>query len=168
MPEFRKNQPIGVLALIILLMAGCATLGAGLEPPRVSLASMRVKDIRGFETAFEVDLRILNRSNRTLVIEGLDCQLMLGGRQLAEGVANPRIEIPPYDSGVVSVMVYSSMLDMVGVARRIIRGVDEGASNEPISYEISGHLVAGSTSGVGKFPFTSNGEIDLGELTGDR
>ena len=162
------TKQIWTRALIFMAMVsliGCATMGNQMEPPRIGLSSIRVLQISGLETTFEVDLRIINRSGRSLAIEGIDCELSLSDRQLAEGVANPQIEIPAYADAIVTVKVFSSMLDMIGVARRLIKHARKPVSGEKIAYAISGHLQVRDTGWFGKVPFDSKGEIDLEGLT---
>ncbi len=166
MSESTLKLPTMALGLLVALLMGCATVAQPTPPPRVSLASIRVEEIRGFETALTVDLRILNPSDQPLKIHGLDCILMLNDRQLAQGVSKPQKEIAPYTSSIVSVRVYSSMLDMVGVAHRILYGVRQETPAEKISYEISGHILAGGSGFNHRVPFESKGEIDFQSLAG--
>ena len=150
-----------LIVMCAVLLAGCAAMGNRLDPPRIGLSSIRVLEIKGLETVFEVDLRIVNRSDRSLAIEGIDCELTLDGRQLAEGVANPQIEIAAYADAIVPVTVYSSMFDMIGVARRLIKRTGKQDGGAPIAYAISGHLRIGNAGLFGKVPFDASGEIDL-------
>lgn len=150
-----------------LLFIGCATMGSGFEPPDVHLAGMRVVAVKGFETTFQVDLRVLNPNDLALPIEGLACDLALNGRHLAKGVANPHTEIPAYGSTIIPVTVYASVIDMVGVAHRLIQGAQDNAPPEKWSYALKGHLDMGDAAWSGKLPFDAQGEIDLKELTGE-
>ncbi|MFZ1986101.1 MAG: LEA type 2 family protein [Desulfatitalea sp.] len=152
---------------IALLFIGCATMGPGFEPPDVHLAGMRVVAVKGFETTFQIDLRVLNPNDLALPIEGIACDLTLNGRHLAKGVANPRTEIPAYGSAIVPVTVYASVIDMVGVAQRLIQGAQNNTPPEKWSYALKGHLDMGDATWSGKLPFDAKGEIDLKELTGD-
>jgi LEA14-like dessication related protein len=90
MSVFKSIQAIIAIITLASVSAGCAALSTASQKPRVSLASIRVLDIKGLETTFEIDLRIINRSQQSLNITGIDCELTLNGRQLAEGVANPK------------------------------------------------------------------------------
>jgi LEA14-like dessication related protein len=151
--------------LAIALIAGCAALGKRLEPPRVALAGLRLTDIGAFEMALEVDLRVFNRNTEPLVIHGVDCDLDLNGRRFAQGVADPRKEIPAYGSDTVTVTVYASLLEMVGVAGKLIAAVQDQAADEKWTYAVQGSLRMGSGL-LGKIPFDAAGVIDLAELTG--
>ncbi len=165
MPIHHPLRTTVAAASLLILFMGCATMGNRLEPPRIGLSSIRVLDIRGLETTFEVDLRIINRSGRSLTVEGIDCELALDGRQLAEGVAHPQIEIAAYADTIVPVKVYSSMFDMIGIARRLIQRAQKPIRGEKLAYALSGHLQVANTGLFGKIAFDSEGEIDLEGLS---
>ncbi|MCP4746695.1 MAG: LEA type 2 family protein [Desulfobacteraceae bacterium] len=152
-------------SLAFLLLCGCASLKSRTEPPRVNLASMRVKQIRGLEAAFEVDLRVLNRSEKPLMIQGVDCDLAFNNRQFAQGVAGKQQQIPPYESKIVTLTVYSSMLNMVNVVQRLIKQPDKASKVEKWSYALKGHVRAGSQASSYKIPINSKGEINLKAIT---
>ncbi len=156
---------IALAMLVLTAVAGCAALGKRLEPPRVNLAGLRLIDISAFEMAFEVDLRVFNRNTEPLMIQGVDCGLTLNGRHFAQGVADPRKEIPAYGSDTVTVKIYASLLEMVGLANKLIAAARDQAPNEKWSYAVEGSLRMG-TGLLGKIPFDAKGEIDLKELAG--
>ncbi len=160
-----RSVSIILFLLIVAAVAGCATLGKRLEPPQVNLAGLRLVDVSAFEMVFEVDLRVFNRNTQPLVIQGIDCGLDLNGRHLAQGVADPRKEIPAYGSDTVTVQVYSSLLDMVGLAGKLIAAARDQAPAEIWTYAVQGSLRMGSGL-LDKIPFDARGEIDLKELAG--
>jgi LEA14-like dessication related protein len=175
---FKKNQseerPMGIYsprltiisclgAAMVLCCAGCATL-TGLEAPGITLAGLRIAEVRGFETTFEVDLRVLNPNTDALDIQGVDCDLALNDRHLARGVANPQKKIPAYGSEIVTVKAYASMLDMFGAAHRLIQSAQSEKPDERWRYAVKGHLDIGGGIWSGKIPFKASGEIDIKEL----
>ena len=51
-----KSIKIVVVALaLFVLLSGCAGVGQQLDPPRVSLANIKVLEVTGLETAFEME-----------------------------------------------------------------------------------------------------------------
>ncbi|MDA8138036.1 MAG: LEA type 2 family protein [Desulfobacteraceae bacterium] len=163
-PPHPKNTTC-LIAALILLLTGCATL-SGLEPPGINLAGLRIAEVKGFETVFEVDLRVLNPNKTALNIQGIDCDLSFNDRHLAKGVAGPQKEIPAYGSEIVTVMVYASMVDLFGAARRLIQGAQSETPDEKWSYAVNGNLDMGGGAWTGKMPFEAKGEINLKELMG--
>lgn len=152
---------------LALLLSGCAALRPSFEKPQVQIAGIRMLEIKGFESTFQVDLRVINPNDTAIPVEGVVCDLALNGRHLAKGVANPRAEIPAYGTTLIPVTIYASLIDMVGVAHRLIQGAQGNAPLEKWNYTINGQLDMGSFLS-GTLPFDAKGEIDLGELTGSK
>lgn len=153
-----------IVALAGLLIAGgCAGLGPQTKP-RVSLANLQVSEVRGLETVFLVELRILNPSEESLRIRGIDCELKVDDRPFATGLAGGNYEVPPYGSLTVPVSVYASMLDMVSsVIARLQQPPAQPGTIEPLRYEVTGHVrLTGGLGGAGRtLPFASRGELSL-------
>ena len=153
-------------AALALCLAGCATL-SGVKPPDVSLAGLRTAEIKGFEAVFEVDLRVLNPNKTPLNVQGIECEMSFNDRHLARGVAGPQPEIAGYGSGIVTVRIYASMLDLFGAAHHMIQNAQSETPDERWTYAVKGHLdMGGSRFWPGKIPFNAGGEIDLRELLG--
>ncbi len=91
MKLIRTVPTIAILA-IGLLLAGCAGLGKPLEPPRVSLADIRVEDFTGFETVFQIQLRVINTNDVDLKVKGIEAELEINGQSFAAGVSNTPCE----------------------------------------------------------------------------
>jgi LEA14-like dessication related protein len=161
--DLGRNAALWALAL---LLVGCATLGRDFEKPQVHIAGIRMVGIQGFESTFQVDLRVINPNGMALPLEGVVCDLALNGHHLAKGVANPGADIPAYGTALIPVTIYASLIDMVGLAHRLIQGSQRNAPPEKWSYAVTGQLDMGGSLWPGKLPFDAKGEIDIGELTG--
>jgi LEA14-like dessication related protein len=166
MPYRKHSEPFALFILLVLLSAimGCATLGNTLEPPELSLVALRVKDVKALEAAFDIDLRVLNRGDRPLAIQGLECDLSLNERKFARGVANPQKEIAPYSSDILTLTVYSSVLDMVPVIQRLLKDRDPNMRQHIWTYAIKGHLRMPGTGPWNKIQFKNRGEIDMAAM----
>ena len=92
---FRIVPAVAILA-IGLLLSGCAGLGKPLEPPRVSLANIRVEDFTGFETVFQIQLRVINTNDVDLKVKGIEAELEINGQSFAAGVSNTPVKIPSF------------------------------------------------------------------------
>jgi LEA14-like dessication related protein len=155
-------------ALLALALWGCAGLGGWDEAPRVNLAGIRQAQGQELETAFDIDLRVFNRSDRPITIRGMDCELALNGKRFAEGVGNPEKEIPPYGSDTVTVTVYSSMLDMVGAILQLVKGASDRERLPTYTYELKGRLRADGIGFLRTLPFHAEGKIDFEEFAPPR
>ena len=155
---------LSLIFAVLSAITGCATLSSQLEPPEVSLVALRVKEVKGLEAAFDIDLRILNRSDRPLAIQGIDCDLALNERAFARGVADPQKEIAPYSSDTITMTVYTSVLDMVPVIQRLLDNKDQHMRRHIWTYAIQGHLRLPGSRAWNKIEFSRRGEIDMATM----
>ena len=147
--------PANSILIISLLVAGCAGLGRSLEPPRVSLADIRVENFTGFETVFQIQLRVINTNEVDLNVKGLDAQLEINGQPFATGVSNTPVKIPSFGTELVTVAVYSSVIKMF----KSVYGLHE---SEELKYRLNGKLrVSGDSTFATTLPFESAGEVRL-------
>ncbi len=142
--------------LCFLVLVGCAGLGKTLESPRVSLADIQIQEIRAFEAVTRVELRVFNTNDVSLEIEGIDCTVHLNNREFGTGVVNTKTTVPPRDTAVVPMTLYSSLID-VG------RGILASGNDRKLTYKIKGRLhLGGGMLLPPVLPFTSEGELSLG------
>jgi LEA14-like dessication related protein len=160
----KRLLPILMLGAAVWAVAGCATM-SGMETPHIQLAGIRLQEMKGFESVFQIDLRVVNPNNVALPVRGVELDLALEGRNIAKGVANPQKEIAAYSSEIVPVTVHASMLGMLDIAQRIMRGLQQGNLAENWNYAINGHMRLGESEWMGKIPFGAKGKINLQELT---
>jgi LEA14-like dessication related protein len=141
----------------LLIIYGCAGLGKRLESPRVKLASIQVKEVKALETVFEIQLRVFNTNDVALNINGIECELELNGDSFAVGVSKADIEIGAFDSQILPLLVYTSVIDMV-------RGFHNIQQDEQINYELSGKLNLGGNSFPSVIPFSTEGIVSFQDL----
>ena len=148
-----KELIVGMLALILL--SGCAGVGKQLDPPRISLANIRVQEVTGLETAFQIQLRVFNANDVDLNVKGIKAELEINGQPFATGVSNTPVEIPSYGTELVTVTVYSSVIKMF----RSVYGLKD---SEELKYRLNGKLrVAGGNGLPVSLPFESEGQVTL-------
>ena len=145
------------LMVILLIFSGCAGWGQRLETPRITLANFNVQEIKIFESVFTIEMRVFNTNEVPLEIKGLNCDLELNGKRLATGVANVKINIPSYETALIPMTLYSSVLDVV----RMLRGL---AKTEKLEYKLTGRLRLGKGAMPSTIPFKSTGEMPLKEF----
>ena len=156
MMKFVRIVPaIAILTIVTIgfLLAGCAGLGKPLEPPRVSLADIRVEDFSGFETVFQIQLRVINTNDVDLKVKGIEAELEINGQSFATGVSNTPVKIPSFGTELVTVAVYSSVINMF----KSVYGLHE---SEELKYRLNGKLrVAGDSTFATTLPFESAGVV---------
>lgn len=150
------------------LLAGCAAWNLHKEPPGITLAAIRPLEMRGLENRFEVDLRVLNRSDHPLTVQGIDCDLMLNNRNFAQGVGQPLKQIPSYGSDIVTLTVYSTVIDMARLVHHLIKTSQTRTPGEKWVYALTGDVQLEQSGFSGKIPFDVSGEIDVNDLLGLR
>jgi LEA14-like dessication related protein len=148
-----KTIVITLWILVNFLWAGCAGLGKPLDAPQVRLADIRLHEMKAFESIFEIQLRVINANDIPILINGISCDLEINEQSFASGVSNQRVEIPSYGTEIVSMIVYSSVLD-------IIRGVLSLQNRESFTYRLKGkvRLDAGALA-PSVLPFSAEGEL---------
>jgi len=143
--------------VILLILSGCAGWGKRLETPRITLSNFNVQEIKIFESVFAIEIRVYNTNDIPMEIKGLNCDLELNGKRLATGVANVKVNIPSYETALIPITLYSSVLDVV----RVLRGL---AKTEKLEYKLTGHLRLGKGTMPSTIPFKSTGELPLQEF----
>ncbi len=147
-----------ILSMLMIFSTGCAGLGKHLQSPGINVADIQVQEVKPFETVLRIDLRLINPNDVPLDIKGLNCDLELNGKRFASGVADAKKKIPPYGTGVISVLVYSSVF-------KVIRGVLGLQGKEKLKYELKGRLHLEGNRLLGStIPFESTGELSLKAL----
>ena len=145
------------LMVIILVLSGCAGWGKRLESPRITLSNFNVQEIKILESVFKIEMRVFNTNEIPLEIKGLHCDLELNGKRLATGVANVKITVPSYETALIPMTLYSSVLDVVRVMREL-------SETEKLEYKLTGQLRLGKGTIPSTIPFKSTGELPLQEF----
>lgn len=159
MARFRQYLSLlSCFSLALLMFSGCAGLGKRLEPPRITLANIKVQKVKVFESVFEIEIRLFNTNEVAFEIKGIDCELELNGRRFATGVSNAQIKIPPYETALIPVTVYSSVLD-------VVMGLPGLSKTEELEYKITGSLRLDQGTMSSVIPFKSSGKLPLGGLS---
>ena len=147
------------LIFTALCLLGCAGLGKPLEPPRIALANIQPQEIKGFETVFELQIRVFNTNDIALEVKGIECDLEINGENFATGVSKTNVKIPAYGTEIVPVVLYSSVIHM-------FKGIYGLQNAEELSYRLKGKLrLGGSGYGTATLPFQTEGKVSLNELT---
>ena len=152
----RRNALIaGCLWLCILILSACSMPGQRVEPPRITLSSIKIQDINLFEAVLHIEVRVVNPQDASYEIKGIDCVLDLDQVKLASGVSNTPTHIPSLESAVIPLTIYSSVEDMAKCLKEL-KGKDK------INYNIKGKLhLAGGFLKPSMIAFNTDGQISL-------
>jgi LEA14-like dessication related protein len=150
-----------LLSITVFLLAGCAGMHGPVQEPEVTLADMRILEVKPFEAVVQLSLRVMNPNDFGLNVNGVRCDLKIDGKHFATGIGDQHSEIPAFGTGLVPVTVYASTLKMFSRVLAMIQGMDGQQSGlAPIRYELTGKIRLGG--GLNRFvPFHSKGELAL-------
>ena len=141
------------ILIAVLMIVGCAGVGKQLEPPRISLANIRVQEVSGLETSFEIQMRVFNANEIDLDVRGISADLDINGQPFATGVSNTPVRIPSYGTELVTVTVYSSVINIFKSAYGL-------KDSEAIKYRLNGKVrVSGKNMMATSLPFESEGQV---------
>lgn len=147
-----RNQWIFVVLLVVL--SGCAGLDTYREGVRVTVSDIEILDSTMMEQLYRVTLRIQNRNDQPLSMQGGSFDIEINGKDFGSGVTDTAVTIPPYDDAKIEVRMVSTLFGML----RIIRSLQDRDAGE-FDYSISGRL---SVEGVlGGLSFRETGELSL-------
>ncbi|HSO05838.1 MAG TPA: LEA type 2 family protein [Pelomicrobium sp.] len=151
MPPYLRS----VLVLLpFLLLAGCATLPGGLEPPRVTISAMEMREATMFEQVYAIELRVQNPNNQDLPIQGLSFELEINDASFASGGSADAVVIPRLGSGIVRVEAISGL---GGILQQLMK-LQQGPPKS-VTYRISGVAYIGPEGS--RLPFEDSGEFAL-------
>lgn len=152
----RMRNPIRLPSLVfmLLVLAGCASLGPYRDPPRVSLVNVVPMEMTLFEQRYRLTLRIQNPNNADLPVEGMAYTVEINDRKFADGVSNQHFDVPAYGEQVIDVVVTSTLLNVLQQVRD-----QQSGSLDKVGWKLSGGL---SVPGYfGKLSFEYAGSLDL-------
>ena len=138
----------------MVILSGCA--GLDTKPPqfKVNITNMKILESTLMEQRYQVDLRIMNRSNKALDIDGMSFDIELNGKDFASGVSNTQFKLEPLSETVVNVTVSSTIFGII----RQVNGFKKMKSG-PFKYELSGTVY--TSSSLFGISFLEQGEVDL-------
>jgi LEA14-like dessication related protein len=142
----------------ILMLIGCAGIGKSLESPRISLADIRVQQSTGLETAFMLQLRVINPNDVDLEVRAVSLELEVNDKPFASGISSNPVTIPAYGSNLIEVQAYSSVIQLV----KSMIGIHQAGE---IAYRAKGHLRTGGDALLPPLlPFDASGTFDFSEF----
>ena len=156
-----RRWALATLALVVL--AGCTSLGAKLETPRVSLVGIQLQEASFFEQRLRVRLRVQNPNDLVLPVRGIDVQFELDGEDFAQGVSERAFDVPALGEAEFDMLVTAN----AATALLKILDKDRGGRLEALDYRIRGKLST-SLGLLRSVPFDERGQIDLDSLVRGR
>jgi len=157
MPEAQscRARPLPVVALAgaLLIASGCAS-SLKLEPPQLSVVTMKVQSADIFSQRLQVRLRVVNPNDRELPIKGISYRIEVEGDQLAEGLTEAPFVVPAMGEAEFDMQVTANLAGTL--AKYLMRG----STPEALNYRLVGK-VALSSGFLRSIPFDERGSVKL-------
>jgi len=154
MPNPVRQIHAACLLLLVMLMAGCASLPSH-DPLQVTVAGVESLQGEGMELRLLVKLRVQNPNDAPVEFNGASLNLEVMGRSFATGVSDQAGTVPRFGEAIVAVPVTVSMMRM---ARQVL-GMLDGKPVDKITYAMNGKLNGASLFGTQRF--AASGEFEL-------
>ena len=124
-----------LLAVLVAMLVGCASLPSALDPPKVSLESFRSLPAARGLPRFEIKLRVINPNKQPLDIAGISYSIELLDREVITGVANDIPAIEGYGEGVVTLEAGLQLLEIL----QLMTGLGVSRS-DPLVYRFAAKI----------------------------
>ncbi len=145
--------------LTTVLISGCAATSELANPPRVSLADIRLAEVGLVEQRYAARLRVQNPNDAQLNVRGMEYTIYVNGRKFADGVSGRDFRVPGYGEEIIDVNLTSTVLRVFEQFRSLSHG-----ESRIFRYRIAGSL---SLAGLrGSIPFSHEDVIDLSSDAG--
>ena len=128
-----------IMACVVLLFAGCASLSPDFEEPSLQINSVRLINFDGITPQFEIDLHIVNPNRDALDLKGLSYTLHLAGKQVVSGATSNLPVVAAYGEADFKIDASVSLLDGLQLLSKLINEYQEN-----ITYEFIAKLDLGS------------------------
>lgn len=155
-----KRITVRILALFALVvvmvsMAGCATLQQAIEQPTVRLANVAFLGGDLSQQVYGVTIEIDNPNGISLPVRGLSYNLRLAGKEFARGLTPDAFSIPARGREQVSFEVRTNLLESFNHLSSLLSG-----GVRTLDYEMSGDVQIDLPL-IDPIPFSRSGEIPL-------
>lgn len=152
------HSPLAALALLIaiVVLPGCAGMGAGYETPAVTVQSFRpvsAGDGSGLPK-FEIVLHVVNPNLEPLELAGVSYTISLDGHELIKGVGNQLPVIAGYGEGTLTLNAGFNLMAGIQLFRSLLQ-----KDSNAFTYEFKAKLDPGAYRR--KIRITDSGTITL-------
>ncbi|MFK8029746.1 MAG: LEA type 2 family protein [Gammaproteobacteria bacterium] len=151
------------LAFVLVSLGACSsldTLRQIVDPPRVTLADVKLVSAGLLEQRYRLSLRVQNPNSVSIPINGLDYVVNIGGNDFVSGVTASSFVLPANGEDLVQIDVSTNLLDS---ARHVYALLKSGDDN--VDYSLSGNVKV-DLPFVKSLPFSRSGQVDLRGLNG--
>lgn len=132
----RRIRNHAVVMAVVFLMIGCAALQ--LQPPSVTVASLRVIEANLLEQRFLFKLRVQNPNDYDIPVKGMSFEITINDEPFVKGVSDKPYTLARLSETMVEVAAVS---DLSGILRQI--GALREGNKKSVAYRVRGRLLTG-------------------------
>jgi LEA14-like dessication related protein len=142
-----------VAGLFAALLCGCASI-QNLEPPKLSMVSLKMQSADIFSQRLQVRMRVMNPNSRELPIKGITYRIEVNDVQLGEGATDTSFVVPAMGEAEFDMTVTANL------ASSLAKFLARGSKPEALDYRLVGS-VALSSGFLRRIPFDERGSVKL-------
>ena len=143
----------GLALLPLLALAGCAST-LDLEPPKLSVVSMKMQSADLFTQRLNVRMRVMNPNARELPVKAIKYRIEVNGMELAQGNADMPFVVPAQGEADFDLPVIANL---ASVLPKLLSG---RGSSDTLDYRLVGD-VSLSSGFLRRIPFDERGSVKL-------
>ena len=141
------------IALAALLFTACAST-LELQPPQLSLVSLKVQSADLFSQRLLVRMKVVNPNARELPVKGIDYRIEVFDAELASGQASAPFVVPSQGEAEFDVQVTANL------ASTVAKLASRRGSSDTLEYRLVGE-VALASGFLRRIPFDERGSVKL-------
>ena len=154
---------LATLALGGALLAGTSGCGgssnqtsapapAPFDEPDVALRDAHIRGVGLTGGAMDIEMRVYNPNDYDLVSPRVSFRVLVDGKHVADGLADPDLVVPAHDSALVRLPATFSYTSVGSAGRALI-------SRGALSYRVLGRMTVGTPYGRFWFPYDRAGQF---------
>jgi len=157
-PQPRPVRRAVVLAAALLLAGACAGLGQRLDPPKVTVVSVRLDRVQDAQAFFGITLELANPNPSVLTVDALDAAVAIEGEVVATAQLAAPVRVPASGSAEATLVAQTGVDALVHAA---IAAMRRGAVTSPGHAPTLRYAIEGSArfNGGLAVPFEKRGEF---------
>lgn len=122
-----------MLIAVALCLGACSALAPKFNHPNITVASIELRGGNLLQQSFAVKLNIQNPNDRSLPVSALHVELNVGGEQIASGVSDHAVVVPPFGESAFDMTIKANMaLAVLKLANKMDQHSDS------IDYDLTG------------------------------
>jgi len=153
MRELRRWGLVGLVALPLIALSGCAALPK-FESPKLSVVALKVQGGDFFSQRLQVRMRVFNPNDRELPIKAITYSLEVSDTEIGNGSTAAPFTVPAMGEAEFDMQITANLAGVIG------KLLSRKNSSDPLPYRLVGD-VSLSSGFLKRIPFDERGSVKL-------